>query len=120
LLLDIIFNPLIIDGKFKEEYVSSEKNNIKQLIESKIDNKDSYALNRCIEEMYKGESYGLYKYGYVEDLAEINSQGLYDYYIKLINAGKIDIFVSGDVGVGAEGDPVCSTRLCRCIRSNKK
>ena len=97
LLLDIIFNPLVIDGKFKEEYVTAEKNNIKQLIESKIDNKDSYALNRCIEEMYKGKNYGLYKYGYVEDLGHINSQNLYEYYLKLRNTSKIDIFISGDI-----------------------
>ena len=62
LLLDIIFNPLTENNKFKDEYVESEKNNIKLLIESKIDNKDQYALNRCIEEMYKDKPYGLYKY----------------------------------------------------------
>ena len=68
LLLDVIFNPLLINDKFKEEYVETEKNNIKTLIEAKINNKDTYSVNRCIEEMYKDQVYGLYKYGYVEDL----------------------------------------------------
>lgn len=97
LLFDLILNPLIIDNKFKEEYVESEKNNIRLLIESKIDNKAQYAFNRCIEEMYKDKPYGLYKYGYIEDLDNINAQNLYDYYTKLINQSKIDIFVSGDL-----------------------
>lgn len=97
LLLDIIFNPYIENDKFKNEYVESEKNNIKLLIESKIDNKDQYALNRCIEEMYKDKPYGLYKYGYVEDLKKINSENLYNYYLELINTSKIDIFVSGEL-----------------------
>jgi len=97
LLLDIIFNPLTENNKFKDEYVESEKNNIKLLIESKIDNKDQYALNRCIEEMYKAKPYGLYKYGYVEDLEKINSENLYNYYLELINTSKIDIFVSGEL-----------------------
>ena len=97
LLFDIIFNPLIVDGKFKDEYVEFEKNNIKLLIESKIDNKAQYALNRCIEEMYKDKPYGLYKYGYVEDLDKINAQNLYEYYTKVINESKIDIFVSGEL-----------------------
>lgn len=97
LLLDIIFNPLKENNAFKNEYVESEKNNIKLLIESKIDNKDMYALNRCIEEMYKGKPYGLYKYGYVEDLDKINSNNLYEYYKELINTGKIDIFISGEL-----------------------
>ncbi len=97
LLLDIIFNPLIENNKFKDEYVESEKNNIKRLIESKIDNKDQYALNRCIEEMYKDKPYGLYKYGYTQDLEKINSENLYNYYINLISTSKIDIFISGEL-----------------------
>lgn len=97
LLLDIIFNPLTENNKFKDEYVEAEKNNIKLLIESRIDNKDQYALNRCIEEMYKNKPYGLYKYGYVEDLDKINSENLYNYYLELINTSKIDIFVSGEL-----------------------
>ena len=97
LLFDIILNPLTVDGKFKEEYVEFEKNNIRLLIESKIDNKAQYALNRCIEEMYKDRPYGLYKYGYVEDLDKINAQNLYEYYTKLISESKIDIFVSGEL-----------------------
>jgi len=97
LLLDIILKPQIEKNKFKDEYVEAEKNNIKLLIESKIDSKDQYALNRCIEEMYKGKPYGLYKYGYVEDLQKINSQNLYNYYKELIGTSKIDIYVSGEL-----------------------
>lgn len=96
LLLDIILNPLIDNEAFVDKYVESEKRNLKQIIESKIDNKDVYALNRCIEEMYTGKTYGLYKYGYVEDLENINSKNLYQYYKEMIANSKIDIFISGD------------------------
>lgn len=96
LVLDIILDPLIENGKFKEEYILNEKNNIKELIESKIDDKDKYALDRCIEEMYKNKPYGLYKYGYVEDLRKIDADNLYQYYKELINSAKFDLFISGD------------------------
>src|SRR5699024_568442 len=82
---------------FKEEYVESEKNNLKQIIESKIDNKRAYSLERCVEEMFKDEPYGLYKYGYVEDLDKLTPQNLYEYYKQLINQCKIDIFVSNTI-----------------------
>ena len=95
-LLEIVFNPLVENGKFKEEYVNQEKETIKQLIEGKVDNKARYALDRCIEEMYKDEPYGLYKFGYVEDLNNINASNLYEYYNKLKSECKIDIFVSGE------------------------
>ena len=96
-LTDIVFNPYLEDGKFKEEYVSQEKENIRQKINSKVDNKAQYARNRCIEEMYKDKPAGLYRFGYVEDLDKINSQNLYDYYKKLLSECKIDIFVSGKI-----------------------
>lgn len=97
ILFDIIFNPFIENGGFNEEYVRGEKQNLKQIIESKIDNKARYSLDRCIEEMFKDNAYGLYKYGYVEDLDNITPQNLYEYYKKLINSCKIDIFCSGTI-----------------------
>lgn len=95
-LLEIVFNPLIENGGFKEEYVKQEKETIKQIIQGKVDNKARYALDRCIEEMYKDQPFGLYKYGYIEDLEKINSKNLYEYYNNLISECKIDIFVSGN------------------------
>ena len=80
---------------FNKEYVNQEKENIKQIIEAKKDNRASYASFRCIEEMYKDSPIGLYKYGYVEDLKDIDEKNLYQYYKKLVDECKIDIFVSG-------------------------
>lgn len=97
MLCDIVFHPFTQKGVFKDEYVAMEKNNLKQIIEGKIDNKARYALDRCIEEMYQKKPYGLYKYGYVEDLEAITSKDLYHTYIQMINTAKIDIFVSGKV-----------------------
>lgn len=94
-LLEIVFNPYIENESFKPEYVEQEKNNIRQRIEGKIDNKARYAMDRCIEEMYQNEPFGLYKFGYVEDLEGIDGKNLYEYYKKLIDSCKIDIFVSG-------------------------
>ncbi len=101
-LLDIVFNPLIENNSFKKEYVESEKENLKQIILGKIDNKSKYAYERCIEEMYKGKPFGLYKYGYVEELENINAEKLYEHYKKLISECKIDIFISGEVDEGAK------------------
>lgn len=96
-LLEIVFNPLVENESFKEEYVKQEKQNVKRIIEGKPDNKARYAFDRCIEEMYKNQPYGLYKYGYIEDLEQITAQDLYKYYLQMISECKIDIFVSGDI-----------------------
>ncbi len=96
-MLEIVFDPYTENGSFKEEYVEQEKNNIQKIIEGKIDNKARYALDRCIEEMYKNQPFGLYKFGYIEDLKDLNGKNLYEYYKKLIDECKIDIFVSGNI-----------------------
>ena len=96
-ILEIAFNPLVENGTFKEEYVKTEKENLKQIIEGKKDNKAKYSLDRCIEEMYKGMPYGLYKFGNVEDLEELTAKELYNYYKEMIKQCKIDIFISGKI-----------------------
>lgn len=96
-LLEIVFNPITENNAFKAEYIDSEKQKLKIILEGKKDNKTKYAYLRCQEEMYKGKPFGLYKYGYIEDIEKINKENLYEYYKKLLSECKIDIFVSGNI-----------------------
>jgi len=96
ILLDIICNPYMENGKFKKEYLDIEKENLAKFIKSKIDNKDLYAYESCISKMYGEQGFGLYKYGYLEDLDDINVDNLTKYYNNLIQSSKFDIYVSGD------------------------
>lgn len=96
LLFDIAFNPLVEDGGFKEEYFNQEKMNLIKILNAKKDNKALYAKDRCIEEMFKNEPYGLYKYGSIEELESLDRKTLYDYYKRLINNCRIDLIISGD------------------------
>lgn len=96
ILLDIMCNPLLENGKFKEEYLKVEKENLAKIMESKIDDKDLYAYETCISKMYGDSGFGLYKYGYLEDLETINVDNLTEHYHNLIQNSKIDLFLSGD------------------------
>ena len=97
MLIDIVFNPLKKDGKLNEEFLEVEKDNLRKVIESKIDDKDSYALDSCISSMYGENGFGLYKYGYLEDIENITIDSITEYYNNLIDNAKIDIFVSGNI-----------------------
>ena len=96
LLLDIVFNPLVENNGFNKLYVDQEKLNLQRLIESRKDNKTLYAKERCLENMFADESYSLYKYGSVEDLANINEINLYAYYKELLKDCKIDLYITGN------------------------
>ncbi len=110
-LFDLIFNPETKNNSFKDEYVNSEKENLKQIIQGKIDNKAKYAYERCVEEMYKGKPFGLYKFGNIEELEKINAKDLYEYYKKLTAECKIDIFISGEIDESIEKDVVSILNL---------
>ncbi len=95
LLFEIIFSPYLENGFFKEEFLKTEKEKLKQIIESKIDNKDMYALEKCINYMYKNEGYGIYKYGTIEEIQKITKESITECYFNLIKNAKIDIYASG-------------------------
>lgn len=99
LLFDIVFNPYLENGLFKSEFLEMEKNNLENVINGKIDDKDFYAFNDCLEKMYGKEGFGLYKYGYLEDLENITLESISAEYKELISKSKIDIFVSGEFEV---------------------
>ena len=96
LLLDIVFNPFVENNGFNKLYVDQEKLNLQRLIESRKDNKALYAKERCLENMFADESYSLYKYGSVDDLANINEINLYAYYKELLKDCKIDLYITGN------------------------
>lgn len=96
LMQSIIFNPSLEKGYFKETYVKQEKENLKRRIQSRINDKRSYALERCIEEMCKNEKFSIYPIGNIDDLDDINQEVLYDHYKEVINTSPIEIFYTGD------------------------
>ena len=112
-LLEITFNPVLENGKFKEEYLIQEKENLRRIIQGKTDDKANYAFERCIEEMYKNEPYGLYKYGYIEDLDIIDSKSLYEYYENIKKQCKIDIFISGNIEDNIENILIDNENICK-------
>lgn len=93
LLLDVIYNPKLVDGKFDAEYVKQEKENLGELIKARINDKSQYAISRCIEEMYKDLPYGEYKYGNIEDLKDINETNLYEQYKRILAESEIHFYV---------------------------
>lgn len=96
LLKEIIYSPILENGYFKKEYVEQEKENLKLIIESRKDNKARYAYERCIEEMFENEPYGVYKYGIVEDVEKITPESLYNQYKKILKNAQIDVFGCGN------------------------
>lgn len=99
LLSDVIFNPLVSDGKFLKEYVDAEKINLCDMIDAMVNDKQSYALWRLYETMCDNEDFGIHELGVKEDIAEIDEKNLYEHYQKIISSSPIDIFVCGEADI---------------------
>lgn len=95
LLKQFVLNPKTENGGFDKTYVEQEKENAKSFILGLINDKKEYAQVKCNEIMFEGDPYGIFEYGYVEDLENINEKNLYEFYLDLIKNSAIDIFVSG-------------------------
>ncbi|MEK7448824.1 MAG: pitrilysin family protein [Planctomycetota bacterium] len=100
-LRKIIAEPLlekngVLGGKsFKMEYFQQEQQNLKNLIQSLVDDKIAYAQERCIQEMCHNEPFRIYEYGEIPAISRLTSGGLTQYLWEVLGSVPMDIFVVG-------------------------
>lgn len=97
LLNNVLTDPILEDGAFLNTYVEQEKENLRSQIEGRMNDKMKYAVDRCIEIMCENERYGIYEYGYTEDLDSMTPKKLYDHYKNVISSSPIDIIAVGNI-----------------------
>lgn len=84
------------NGTFSPDQVKLEKENLKNYIEGQKNDKRAYSLQRCQEEMCRGEAFGVSPLGYIEDLAELDGETLYAHYETILRESPIDVIVTGN------------------------
>lgn len=95
MLLSLIFEPKAENGAFCYEDLSREKRKAIEHIKGEISEKRIYAKNRLIEEMYKGEAYGVPKCGTVEDVEKITGESLYKAWENMLKKAYVRVQVIG-------------------------
>jgi len=95
-LLDFIFKPKIIEGGFDEEMFEIHKAKLIDYYKSTKDYPKAYAESRIHEET-KYYDYKEYSLDELIKLTEsLTREELYEFYKKIINTGKLDIFICGN------------------------
>ena len=94
---DVIFNPVLENGMFREEYVKQEKEQVKDIIESRKNDKVQYALERCYEIMFEGEPYGVSEFGTTESVEKTSNKELIEAYYNMLKNYQVDIVLAGDI-----------------------
>lgn len=96
-LFGLILDPVTVGNGLKPEYVDQERENLQQAIDSLINDKQRYAMFRCVEEMCKGENFALGRLGRSVDLPGLTPERLLQRHQDLVRDAAMDIFVVGDV-----------------------
>ena len=95
LTFDMLLAPVTRGGRLLPAYVESERDNLLDLIASRLNNKRAYAITRAIEEMCCCEDFAVSRYGDEASCASINYKKLSRHYRTLIQTSPIEIFYCG-------------------------
>ncbi len=96
ILDQVVYNPKIENKAFDQDIIRKEKRNLKQRIESKINDKREYALESGIAIMCEGDSFSIPALGYIEDVDKIDEKNLYEHYKNILETSEIQIFYTGN------------------------
>jgi len=97
ILSSLITDPLLDHQAFRAAYVQQEKNQLVKDIRALLNDKVTYAAERCAALMCASERFGVYKLGRIEDYEAISPEALYRYYQHVLAGNPIDLYVVGDL-----------------------
>lgn len=95
LLGELLLDPVTENGRFWDAYVESEKINLIDTIHSLIDDKRTYADMRLLQEMCRGERYGVARLGTEERVEKLDSAALWAFYQNLLATARLELFYCG-------------------------
>ena len=95
LLGELLLDPVTRNGRFLSDYVESEKQNLIDAIRGIINDKRDYADLRLLQEMCRGERYGVDKFGSIARVEKITNQSLFRYYQELLSTAHLELFYCG-------------------------
>jgi predicted Zn-dependent peptidase len=94
-LRQLLLEPVLEEGVFSADFVSSEKKNLISAIESQLNDKRAYAMEQLVRGMCREDSFGLSRLGEIEDVEAITPEDLYAHYRSILRTAPMDIFYVG-------------------------
>lgn len=104
LLASMLFKPNCKNGSFGADNLALEKRLLIQRIEEELNDKRTYAFNKCISYMCSEEAFGRDKYGTVEEIQSVKMADVYAAWKNMLSTAIFQITVTGS----ADADNIAS------------
>ena len=91
----LLLEPVLEGGCFREDFVESEKRNLIASIESQLNDKRAYAMEQMIRTMCKGDSFGIPRLGEIPDVQAVTAGNLYAHYQKILRESRVELVYVG-------------------------
>ena len=95
ILIDCLTSPVTENGVFSEKFVELEKKTVIDKIETAINDKRSYAIERAMKTICKGEPASVCSYGTVEKAKLITPDSAYKAYRRMLETMPCEIICTG-------------------------
>lgn len=95
ILIDCLTSPVTENGVFSEKFVELEKKTVIDNIETAINDKRSYAIERAMKTICKGEPASVCSYGTVEKAKLITPDSAYKAYRRMLETMLCEIICTG-------------------------
>ena len=92
---ELLFEPCGAPEGFMEEFVESEILNLSNTIDSRVNDKRSWAINRLLHNMCRGERYEVPRLGERNTLSGLNGKNLLERWQHLLSTSPIELFYLG-------------------------
>lgn len=101
---ELLLSPALEAGAFRADVVRSEKRNLANAIEARVNNKRGYAAAQLLRLMCAEEAYGVPRLGETEDLEPVDEHSLYAHYREVLAHSRVEIFYMGALGAQAAAE----------------
>ena len=95
LLGELLLNPATRGGLLLPQYVDSEREKMLDALRARVNEKRSYSVMRCIEEMCCFEDFSAGRLGGIDEMKNVRYQKLSKHYRSLLQSCPIEIFYCG-------------------------
>ncbi len=93
--LNVAFKPHLVNGCFDEKNVQIEKEQLRQMLESEINDKRSYCVRQARRKFYADAKEGIERNGYIEDIESLTSENITKAWKDIIENAQMEIMVLG-------------------------